>query len=272
MSVASAGHIAWYLNIAATLILIMRLRLRGLDRIYGIFCWYLLTDLVQQALALLVHGQRRSAYVYMGGQAVKMILSVFVVMDLYAFALAAQPAMARYGRRMVGGILSISFLAAALGLLVLPIVGSMETPGRSPVLYYFFAFERTMDSAVLFFLILVSVFMIWFPVRVPRNVAIYIGGFVAYFLTRWAGVLMYGLRRDLMAALNLGVLSISLVCLIAWIALLRAEGETASTVTGHRWNPVEMDRLRGQLAAINARLETFSGKSHISTRYSSLHS
>jgi hypothetical protein len=118
-----------------------------------------------------------------------------------------------------------------------------------------------MDSAVLFFLILVSVFMMWFPVRVPRNVAIYIGGFVAYFVTRWGGVLMLGLRRDLVATIDLTMLSIALVCFVAWIALLRPEGQTASTVTGHRWNPVEMDRLSGQLAAINAKLETFSGKS-----------
>jgi hypothetical protein len=272
MSVTSAGQIAWYLNIAATLILLVRLRLNGLHRIYRAFSWYLLADLVEQALALLAHTQRRSAYVYMGGQTVKMILSVFVVLELYQFALAAQPAMARYGRRTAGTVLAVSGVIAALSLLVLPLVGSMVAPGRSPVVYYFYAFERTMDTAVLFFLLLISAFMSWFPVRIPKNVAVYIGGFVAYFLSRWAYVLIISLRRDLLPALNLATLSISLVCFGAWIALLRTEGETASTVTGFRWNPLEMDRLSGQLAGINAKLETFSGKSSISTRYSSLHS
>jgi hypothetical protein len=80
------------------------------------------------------------------------------------------------------------------------------------------------------------------------------------------------LRRDLLAELNMALLSISLVCLISWTALLRPEGETASMVTGHRWNPVDMDRLSRQLAAINAKLETFARKSTTSTHYSSLHS
>jgi hypothetical protein len=272
MSVPSAGQIAWYLNIAATFVLIVRLRLIGLHRIYRAFSWYLLVDLVEQTLLLLAHTQRQAAYVYMGGQTAAMILLVFVVLELNQFALAAQPAMARFGRRMVGTVLAISGIVPALTLFVFPLVGSMAAPGRSPVLYYFYAFERTMDSAVLFFLILVSAFMIWFPVRIPQNVAVYIGGFVAYFLSRWAYVLMMGLRRDLLAPLNLATLSITLVCFLAWIALLRPEEQAASTVTGHRWNPVEMDRLSGQLAAINAKLEKFLGKSRISTHYPSLYS
>ena len=37
--------------------------------------------------------------------------------------------------------------------------------------------------------------------------------------------------------------------------LVARAGEVVTTVTGHRWNAQEADRLLGQLDAINARLE-----------------
>ncbi len=55
-------------------------------------------------------------------------------------------------------------------------------------------------------------------------------------------------------AISVADLSFSLVCLTAWALLMRREGETETVVTGHRWNPEEMERLTGQLSAINARL------------------
>jgi hypothetical protein len=272
MTSAAAVQLVWYCNIGATFLLIIRLRTSGLNRIYRAFSWYLLESLLQDALALVVRSPfRRTVDLYMAGQTVKLILTVFVVMELYHFALAGQPALARYGRSSVGAALAFCALASTLVVTLLPVVGYIK-PGNSPVLYYFYAFERTMDSAVLFFLFLASAFLAWFPVRVPKNVAIYMGGFVAYFLTRWAALFWIVISHRYLNLANFIMMSIAFICLTAWIVSLRKEGEKTSTVTGHRWNPGQADRLMGQLIAINAKLERFSAKSGKREKYIPLHS
>jgi hypothetical protein len=272
MTLAAAVQIVWYANIGAALVLVTRLRINGLYRIYRAFFWYLLEGLVQDVLAVAVRTPyRRVADMYMAGQTLKLILTVFVVMELYQFALAEHPAMARYGRSAVGAVLALCAVGSTALVLILPVVGYMKS-GNSPLLYYFLAFERTMDSAVLLFLLLVGAFLAWFPVRVPQNVAIYMGGFVTYFLTRWAGLFGIVIARRYLNLANLTMMSIAFICLTAWIVLLRKEGETPSAMTGHWWNPGQADRLMGQLIAFNAKLEHFSTKSAKREKYIPLHS
>jgi hypothetical protein len=265
MHLATVVQALWYANTAATLFLLVRLRFSGLARVYRWFWWYLLVSFAEAAVRIpMQHRDTLSANVYMTAQFAGVVISVFLVMELYRLALAAHPAIARFGQQMVGYLLGAACLAAGASLLVLPILG----PGRSMVLYYFLAFERTADSAVLLFLLLASAFMLWFPVRISQNVAVFIGGFVTYFVTHWAALLAVGMRNAWVDGLNVGMLALSLVCLIGWTVLLRPQGEATPVVTGRRWNAADMERLSGQLTAINAKLEGFSGKS----RYISLQS
>jgi hypothetical protein len=202
--------------------------------------------------------------VYMACRLASVVISVFLVMDLYRTGLAAHPAIARYGKRLVGYFLLTCCLLSLASLFFLPNSG----PAKSQLLYHFLAFERTADSAVLIFLLLASAFMAWFPVRLSRNVAVFIGGFVTYFMTRWAALLAIAAKTAWVDSFNVALLSLSLACLIGWIILLRPEGEIIPVVTGRNWNPEEMDRLNAQLHAVNAKLEEFSSKS----KYISLHS
>jgi hypothetical protein len=265
MHLPSVEQLLWYANTTAILILLLRLVLARLAQVYRWFWWYMLLSFAESAGRIpLQHQATLSANVYMAARVPSVVISVFLVMELYRLALAAHPAIARFGQRLVGYLLSAAFVLAGASLLFLPVLG----PGRSQVLYYFLAFERTADSAVLLFLFLAIAFMLWFPVRISQNVAVFIGGFVTYFVTRWAVLLAIGMHRVWVNELNVGMLSLSLACLIGWIVLLRPQGETASVITGHRWNEAEMQRLSGQLTAINEKLEGFSEKS----RYISLQS
>jgi hypothetical protein len=248
----------WYVSVAATVILLLRLRFAQLDRVYRWFWWFLVLN-VSESIVLIPLQSRYFlwANIYMATRFVGVVISIFLVMELYRHALAAHPAIARFGQQAVGYLLGAACLVAAASLFILPVLG----PGPSRVLYYFLAFERTADSAVLLFLLLASGFMLWFPVRISQNVAVFIGGFVTYFVTRWVGLLTIGLHRAWVNDLNVAMTSLSLVCLVSWIMLLRPAGETASVVTGRRWSPREMERLTGQLTALNTKLEGFSEKS-----------
>jgi Na+/H+-dicarboxylate symporter len=235
-------------------VLVGRLLTQGLWSIYRCLFLYLLTDTAQQALGIVVRELLMSRlgyfWIYVGGQAAKLVLSVFVVIELFHLGLAGHPAIDRFGRRAAGYLLGAAALVSGLGLFFYTAV----PPGQSVPLHRFYSFERTMDSILLLFLAGISLFMAWFPVRVRRNVALYVGGFSAYFLARWAGALAESARPDLTRSISIGVLSFSLACLIAGIIFLRREGETTTVVTGHRWNPTEMDRLAGKLESLNASL------------------
>jgi hypothetical protein len=246
----------WYLNIAATIVLIIRLLSSRLVHVYRWLFLYLAADALQQCLRLLLpKNSNRTAETYMAGQALKIVLVVFVVLELYRLALAAQPALAKYGQETAGVALVTAACVAALGLLV----DSTVPPGRSVILYRFFSFERTMDTWVLIFLVVICMFMTWFPVRMKRNVAFYLGGFMLLFLARSAGLLLLNVlspgRHDV---LNNAMLSISFLCLVVWLYAFGQAGERATTVVGHRWDPSDMDRVSGQLDSINASLMKLS--------------
>jgi hypothetical protein len=191
----------------------------------------------------------------MVGQAVKLVLVVFVVLELYRLALSGQPALAKYGQETAGIALVTAACVAALGLLVDPTV----PPGRSVILYRFFSFERTMDTWVLIFLVVICLFMTWFPVRMKRNVAYYLGGFMLLFLARSAGLLLLNvLSRGRHDILNDAMLGISLACLVMWLCAFGEAGEKVTTIVGQRSDPRAMEKVTGQLESINASLTELS--------------
>lgn len=87
-------------------------------------------------------------------------MATFVAMELFRLALVQPRALARFERNMVG-----YFFAVAAGLAALNVLfGAAATKyllrvGRC------LAFERSMDLAVTVVLLLMSAFLLWFPVR-----------------------------------------------------------------------------------------------------------
>jgi hypothetical protein len=115
-----------------------------------------------------------------------------------------------------------------------------------------------MNLWMLLFLIIIVLFMVWFPVRLKRNSALYIGGFGLYFLTRTMAMLFYNFAPRSRDAVDHALLAASIGCLLVWLFALTPKGEEITTVVGHRWAPQEADHLIGQLDAINARLVRLS--------------
>jgi hypothetical protein len=146
------------------------------------------------------------------------------------------------------------FFAVAAGLAVLNVLFGADAAKYHSWLGRSFAFERSMDLVDLAVLVLMSAFLLWFPVRTRRNTAICIGGFMVYSFQRWTGLLLADLWPAYTRQFSTAMLCVSLAVLAAWIVRLRRSGETVTVQTGHGWNPAEADRLRLQLDAINARL------------------
>jgi hypothetical protein len=126
---------------------------------------------------------------------------------------------------------------------------------------YLFSYERTVMSSLVVFVLLVGVFLLYYPVPLGRNVLAYLAGYSLYFLTKAALAFINNIgyiRNRLLGSIDMGV---ALICLALWLALLSRKGEDKRVVVGHQWNPADEQRLRAQLEAINTSLLRAGGKS-----------
>ena len=221
-------------------------------RVYRRLFLYLSLDLLHSLLALQFQSNvYLYGWIYFVFQTSKVIVAVFLVLEVYRLALADHPALAAFGRKAVAGVLAAAGVIAASGL----VLDYFAAPAHYPILKGFRVFERTMDAWMAVFLLFISCFLAWFPVRLKRNVALYVGGFLAWFLARSSELLLINLMPErFIDTFSIGILLVELACLMVWLVGLCPQGEEVTTLTGHRWNPGAMDRLTGQLGSINASL------------------
>lgn len=241
----------WYLVIGLTAGVVVKLLASGLLKIYKLLFSYLLLSLVS-SLAALAIPNNTEAYgdLYFASETARIVLASLVVAEIYSLALENTPALARFGRNAVGYILGAAMLIPAIALL-------LDNSGSGtpyPFLRLFYLFEQTMNGTIGIFLILISVFMAWFPVRLRRNVIAYVSGFIVWTLTNSAGAhLVNNFPKNLVAIRTISSIRMCIVvgCLVWWLVVLKREGETRTAVVGHLWNREEAERLTEQLDSIN---------------------
>ncbi len=252
MTLADFNRWTGYLAMAAVAGVLVQLIWLVLVRRHLWLFAYFLADILQRVLAI---GASKSShwygYVYFGGEAAKAVLAVALSIQLWLLALRGYPALAQFGRRVALYMLLGAVLLAAMGAWLLEPPRSLQEVFP----HYFNAFEGAVDSMVALFLVAATLFLLWFPVEVPRNVAIITGGFVFYLFQHWAGLLLVNLYPKSAHGIGAVLSSLDAAVLLFWLAAIRSKGESTIEVTGHRWNPEEAQRLLKQLDAINTRLE-----------------
>ncbi len=252
MSLAEFNSATSALSMAAEACLLVRLLWMGAARRYSCFFAYFLADIVQSLLLIGIPTySSRYGYIYLGGQAVKTVFAICASVQLWLLALREYLGLAQLGRKVAMWMMGVALFLAAAGLSLQPPLSAYQ----SVFLHYFNAFEGALDSMVVLFLLSATVFLLWFPVQVPRNVALLAGGFVFRLTQWWAGLLLVNQYPKAAHSVSAAVLILELACVIFWVATLRRSGEDVTTITGHRWNPAEAERLMNQLDAINNRLE-----------------
>jgi hypothetical protein len=243
------------LNVIAEVVLVFRLIQCRLYRIYGSLLLYALLQ-AAVGLAMLPVGRQSRLYLYSywGTQTVSIFMALYVVQDLFHSALAEHPAIAAAGRRVVWGAMAVAAVVALAGITL----DARVLPGHYAAIHRFATFERSMNFVILIFLLSTSALLLWFPIKVRRNIAVYISGFVIFAAVRSFGLLLANLLPQA-ATLTVStvLLALTLLCLLIWIFGIRPEGERATTTPGFRRDPEAMQRLSRQLDAINAALARF---------------
>ena len=241
----------WCVTILLTAAVLVKLWSSDLIRIYKLLFLYLASDVLSSFIGLFIPF-RSAAYgnYYFSTETIRIIIASFMLVEISSLALERQPALARFVRSIVGYMLA----AAAVIPVIVLFTDRSASAGTHRYVRVFLLFEQTMDATMAIFLILISIFLAWFPVRMRRNVIVYIGGFIVWSLSRSAMVHVINQwfnNRYLNSATNIVQMCVIWGCLCFWMFGLQREGEARTAVVGHLWNRAEADRLTEQLDSIN---------------------
>jgi hypothetical protein len=241
----------WMLSIALETFVLARLLWLQLWGPYRCLFSFLLVDLISTvALGNIRAHSNVYALTYMAAQIVCLAIAANLVRNIYRRAMGDYQALATFGAKAASGVIvSVAILSAAfIGL------NMRVMPGRSQVLHWFFSFEQVMNVAIVLMLLLITAFVLWFPVNVKKNVVIYILGAAVYFLSRVVGLLAANsVSAKQLDTISACMISVAAACYLLWGLGFQPEGASAPVVTA-RWNPATAAHLNSQLAAINTAL------------------
>jgi hypothetical protein len=243
----------WYLTIGLTAAVLVKLWTAGLWKVYKLFFCYLTCDLLSSlGAANIPFNTLLYANFYFTAQTLKIVIASFLLAEIYSLAVGRHTALAKFGRNAVG------YMLAAAGVIPVLWILLQQSTGVRTFMHTFFLFEQAMDGTMAIFLIIISIFMAWFPVQLRRNVIVYIGGFIVWSLSRFAAIHFIGLwidNKQVQVVANIAQSCVAAGCLLFWLMGLRRAGENQTAVVGHLWNRDEAERLTEQLDAINDSLE-----------------
>lgn len=219
------------------------------------FSFFALLVLELSLLMLLPRKSDGYTWVYLVGQSVNLLVACGVVREIYSLALNDRPALAAFGEKVVLFAFGFAVVIAATSLILDPKV----LPGQFPYLHWLFTSERAGNLVLVLLLLMIGFYVTWFPVRLQRNIQLYAVGFTVFFLARSSGLLAINLSSPTYTLRISNTMMVAeTACIALWVFGLRRERDDLASVGRRRWNPVEMDRLSGQLDSINTALTRFN--------------
>lgn len=255
----------WWLVIAGHVVAVVRLRSEGLHRVYRFFYWYLILWIafsgLMEAVPRLVQAVRGQtyvpfftnayAYIWFASRPVMWVCYILMVLEVYSLVLQKYKGIASLSR----WVLSFS-VAASLGISSLTLGADLGSRAADiPMIRYCLVIDRGMHSSLVVFLLLIAVFLAWYPVPLNRNIIAHCLVFAVYFLA--VSLVLFARNvfgKDLTPLSNVLLLGIVLGCVAAWSVFLTRRGEAIARVPRRQWVPGEEERLVEHLAAINASL------------------
>ncbi len=228
-----------------------RLVRNGLYIRYPYFCAFLVLSVIRLILFQLPFNRHQYAIVWLTTEALVWIFYVLILLELYTLVLSRYKGIQSLSRWIFHGSMALALAVAAISLY--PRFGS---GGPNDFLMVFMIAERGILSALAVMTLLMTAFLTWFPVPLPRNVILHSILFAFYFFSKAAALLVRNMlgHEGAKAVTNLGILAVGAVCMVLWAWLLTPAGEVVEARVGHRWNEDEEEKLLDQLKSINSSL------------------
>ncbi|MCS7024454.1 MAG: hypothetical protein NZV14_06600 [Bryobacteraceae bacterium] len=241
----------WLLNFILTAALALRMLQLRLHIWFPFFNAFLGLILLRDvALVSAVHEARLYSWIWVSTEVLVLILLTLSTLEIYSRLLDGYPGIQSLGRWVTLGGLTLgivmTFLTAGVGL-------DFESPQF--VLTLVLTADRGVYLGLCSVILLMSIFLLWYPVPTPRNFVVHSLLFAIYFLSKAFLIFVRTTRGNSIYAVVSNLhLVFGVVCLCAWLLLLRRESEDPQVTFGRHWNPDEETTLLRQLRAINASL------------------
>lgn len=266
MSLLSWTRIPIGLSDVLSIVLVIRLVFIGLHDVYRVFCAFLLLEVATTSIALFVRFSRFNDQVdyrilWMVLRVGPWIVSIWMVYALLRAILTNYPGILRASRRALNIVLPVSLAITLLSAGPEYFASGASEPDAPIVRLASMAIilERVISTLALLILLMMLAFILWFPIKMPRNLAVFSIGFFIYFGAKTSLILLRNFwSHESLALLTTGVNSILCACLLSWTFFLTKAGESVPVTIGQSWRPGERKALVHDLDALNALLAQVS--------------
>jgi hypothetical protein len=241
-------QILWITGIVLAIALIAKLIHSRLSRVYVWFVIYLCVE-VARSIILLPLQPKPNLYgwVFLYTQPVGWLLCIGVVLELYSLALRNHPGIASLSR----WVFSLS-MVVAVAVAALTLSADLSRPaGRYKVLVYYSVIERGLVFSLVLFLLLITVFLVLFPISIRRNTVLHASVFSIHFLSVSLALFLRNVAGyQMTVAVSITLVFVDCVCFLLWLAGLNRAGEERLLVVRSKWQPEDEHRLLRQLDAL----------------------
>ena len=235
-------------NQLAFVALLARFVFLRLARSYPALVIWLGVNIVLSLLPWTVRmGFRSYSWFYICAEGSTLLLYLFTVLELYGNVLKSLPGLASTARWVIPVIVAASAIGSA----------SLLAFERRPVKYldWLFRVDRTVITCLVLFVLMITAFMVWFPIRIARNTVVYSIGYAAYLAPKAAAIFIMNAAGHWLVNLTSAVcMAASTLCLFFWAVALDRAGETSLVSPGSLFHPNDEERLLTQLEAISRTL------------------
>jgi len=246
---AMAREWLWATGVVLAILLVARLAFSRLYRVYKWFFLYLCFQ-IARSLVLLPFPSNRGTYalIFLITQPITWLLYILVVLELYALALRNHPGIASLSRWTLSAALVV-----AVGLSAITLKVDLSRPAdRYRALVYYSVVERGLVFSLVLFLLLITLFLLWYPVSIRRNVVLHASVYSIYFLSISAALFIRNIvGYQLTPAVNIVFVFLDCACLGMWISFLNRRGEERLLIVRRKWQAQDEERLAKQLDALN---------------------
>jgi hypothetical protein len=224
----------------------------AMSRLFLVYRWFFFFLCFQIARSLVLMpfqpDRGRYALIFLITQPIAWLFYVFVVLEIYSLALRNHPGIASLSRWTLSAALVLSVGVSALTVQV-----DLSRPaGRYKALVYYSVVERGLVLSLVLFLLLITLFLVWYPVSIRRNVVLHAGVYSLYFLSSTAALFVRNVGGyQLTRAVSTVLVCVDCICFALWISWLSRRGEERLMVVRRRWRAEDEERLIRQLDALN---------------------
>lgn len=241
--------------------LIVRLLILRLHSVYRVFGLFLLSEVLSSSIVfyeLYAHNPRLDyRLTWMAMRLVAWVLTLWMVYAFISAVLHSVPGILKFSRKLLNFIFPVAIALAALSFkpeYTASGISALPDPidhavGVAIVL------ERVIATVAILVFTAVLAFILWFPVQMPRNLALFSIGLVIYFGAETALLLLRSyFHHDGFGLVSAGVNFVLSACYVYWGLFIRRDGERVTVRMGHSWQKDEQKRLLSKLDALNAAL------------------